>query len=1181
MASLDRTLRRQLENTVKQARRVAEAGARKAVESLAVHHHEPHSSMTSAQRTLRNRLRAHGRQLGDQRDERRGTQTIERLVGECAYEHWHRMLFARFLAENDLLIEPEHGVPISLDDCRELARDHGKDWLELASTYAVRMLPQIFRRDDPVLEVNLPPETRSELEDLLKALPRDVFLADDSLGWVYQFWQAEQKDAVNKSEKKIGADELPAVTQLFTEDYMVEFLLHNTLGAWWAGKVIAADPELAKNATDEDELRAACAVGRLQWTYLRFVREEGKPWRPAAGVFEHWPKAAAKLKVLDPCCGSGHFLVFALPNLIEMRMAEEGLSTKDASGAVLRDNLFGLELDSRCTQIAAFNLALAAWKAAGYHTLPRLQIACSSLSVGASKEAWLTLAKGSPKVEGGIARLYDGFRLAPTLGSLVDPRAGEVEVALLEATFDDLRLILDQLLAANEQDADTRELGVAAQGLLEAVRLLTGDYTLVATNVPYLARGKQSETLRQFAERHYADAKQDLATVFVRRCLEFVSGSQSGSGILPLQSEAGSLFHSGTVAAVTPQNWLFLTSYKKLRERLLKEQTFNVIARLGVGAFETISGEVVNTALCILSQAPPDKVHAFAGFDVSTPKNVDKKATGVRSVKAEDVLQESQRKNPDHAITLKAQLEHELMAALCHGVHGLGSKDTPCFFRQYWEVPLETEDWELMQTTVESSRDFGGMEQAVFWQRGNGLLHQRGRRGEAVLAGGMAWGKLGVIVSQFRILPVARYMGDIFDKNTAVVLPHDIRHLPAVWQFCSSEQYSKAVRTVDQSLAVTNATLVKVPFDLDYWQRVAEEQYPHGLPEPYSDDPTQWIFHGHPCGSVQWNEETRRLEVAATPRADATVLQVAVARLLGYHWPAEHDAKMRLSEESRMVMARCAELHHFADTDGIVCLSPIHKESPAAQRLTELLAAAYGEHWSAARLTKLLAAADCKGKTLDDWLRDKFFEQHCAIFHHRPFIWHIWDGLRDGLNVLVNYHKLAAPKGDGRRTLEKLIYTYLGDWITQQRREQQAGAEGADARLAVAMHLQDELKRILEGEPPYDLFIRWKPLHEQPIGWDPDINDGVRLNIRPFMTARPLNARAKNACMFRTTPKIKWDKDRGKEPERSKDDFPWFWSWDEKSRDFPGNKTFDGNRWNDLHYTNALKQAARDRNRKG
>ena len=166
MTSINRDLRKDLEKTVKQARRVAEAGARQAVQQLRVGEAEAPKDLSTDQRALRNRLRAHGRQLGDRRDAKTGTQETARLVQECAYEHWHRMLFARFLAETDLLIEPESGVAITLDEVQELAREKATDWLELASEYAERMLPQIFRKDDPVLQIALPPETRSEMEDL-------------------------------------------------------------------------------------------------------------------------------------------------------------------------------------------------------------------------------------------------------------------------------------------------------------------------------------------------------------------------------------------------------------------------------------------------------------------------------------------------------------------------------------------------------------------------------------------------------------------------------------------------------------------------------------------------------------------------------------------------------------------------------------------------------------------------------------------------------------------------------------------------------------------------------------------------------------------------------------------------------------------------------------------------------
>ena len=133
---------------------------------------------------------------------------------------------------------------------------------------------------------------------------------------------------------------------------------------------------------------------------------------------------------------------------------------------------------------------------------------------------------------------------------------------------------------------------------------------------------------------------------------------------------------------------------------------------------------------------------------------------------------------------------------------------------------------------------------------------------------------------------------------------------------------------------------------------------------------------------------------------------------------------------------------------------------------------------------------------------------------------------------------------------------------------------GAEDRLIAAQALQKEFEAIIAGEPPYDLFVRWKPLKQQAIGWEPDINDGVRLNIRPFLLANDVGR--KGAGILRAKPNIKWDKDRGSEPSRPKADFPWFWKWDEETEDFAGGREFDGNRWNDCHYTTAAKRAARD-----
>ena len=441
------------------------------------------------------------------------------------------------------------------------------------------MLPQIFRPNHPAFGLRLDENARQDLEKLLAALPQAVFLADDSLGWVYQFWQSEAKDKVNASENKIGAKELPAVTQLFTEDYMVSFLLDNSLGAWWAGKTLTQEELADDEIKTEADLRNKAALPGMPLEYLRFVQEEGT-WRPAAGTFPAWPSRAAELKYLDPCCGSGHFLVAGFRYLTAMRMVEEGLDARAAGDAVLRDNLHGLELDPRCVEIGAFSLALEAWKSGGWRDLPELHVACSGLAPRTSKQEWLALGD-SPELRSGMEALYDLFQDAPVLGSLIDPRS--VTGDLFQSGFDRTVQFLDEALKKERSLSESMETGVAAQGIAKAANLLAGCYHLVATNVPYLSRSKQDEKIRKYCEVNYPEAKNELATVFLERCIKFCS-------------------LGGTVCVVIPQNWLFLSSYRKLREKLLSTDTWNSIARLGMAAFVIMDWWAFNICLITLSR---------------------------------------------------------------------------------------------------------------------------------------------------------------------------------------------------------------------------------------------------------------------------------------------------------------------------------------------------------------------------------------------------------------------------------------------------------------------------------------------------------------------------------------------------------------------------------------------------
>ncbi|MDP2203753.1 MAG: N-6 DNA methylase [Methylicorpusculum sp.] len=1204
MQPLEKTLRKQLENTIKAARDIAEAAARAALEQLGVGDATPFSHLSDAERELRRNLRVHGRQLGDTflpSPSGRGAggegrfQTLERLTEEVAYEHWHRMLFARFLAENNLLMypDPDEPVAVTLEECDDLAADEGaaNGW-ELAARFAADMLPQIFRLDSPVFQLALPPEHQQKLERLVTDLSLETFTASDSLGWVYQFWQANNKERINKSELKIGARELPAVTQLFTEPYMVSFLLDNSLGAWWAARRLSeSDLQLAAS---EAELRQKAAIPGVPLEYLRFVQiplnppltkgdlldaasvaksdlqddsdqspplqkegQGGFTWQPAAGTFDLWPKQLSELKTLDPCCGSGHFLVAAFLMLVPMRMALEDLTARDAVDRVLSENLHGLELDQRCVELAAFALALTAWRypdAGGYRPLPELHIACSGLSVSVAKEEWKQLGLGKKNLTIALDWLHDTFKDAPVLGSLLNP--AKTQAANL-VQWDELSQTLNQALkmlpspsgrgAGGEGSDEQHEIGVVAQGLAKAATLLAGQYQWVITNVPYLARGKQDERLRDFCEQHYPAAKNDLATVFLDRCLQLC-------------------MQGGTASIVLPQNWLFLTTYKKFREQLLTNDTWHLIARLGPGAFETISGEVVKAILITLSRGNPADQHdglfigtrhdhLIHGFDVSEPHTASEKALNLVNTHAISVGQLAQLANPDNTIVLSESTEHNLLKDSADGLAGILNGDSPRFQRQFWEFFNKGKYFVYQQGTVIKTAHFGGLEKVIEYDDVNGHIRlpadfRRERLHDSDQRGNSAWGKWGIAVSEMNVLPSALYIGNKYDSNIGVILPKVKNILPALWCYCSSRDYNSDVRCIDQKLNVTNATLVKVPFDEDYWTKIAEIQYPNGLPKPYSVDPTQWIFHGHPCGSVIWNDESK-WTAHGSLRTDDTVLQVAVARLLGYRWPAELDAIMELAEQQREWVNRCEALLPCADEDGIVCLPPVRGEAAAADRLLNLLAAAYGDAWSNDSLAQVLNSADHAGKTLETWLREKFFTQHCKLFQHRPFIWHIWDGLRDGFSALVNYHKFDT------KLLETLIYTYLGDWISRQKQDIANGIDGAEEKLAAAENLKKKLELILVGEAPYDIFVRWKPLSQQAIGWNPDLNDGVRLNIRPFLSVPDVGKRG--AGILRDKPNIKWEKDRGKDVESA----PWY-------------HLFNGDRINDHHLSLAEKRQARD-----
>ncbi|ODM26400.1 hypothetical protein A7W90_09295 [Clostridium sp. Bc-iso-3] len=1110
MKPLSKELRNKFERTIENAREIAEEAARIALEQLGVGEASPYSYLSEDERALRRRLRAHGRNLGDVRDPKTETQEIDRLIEEIAYEHWHRMLFARFLAENDLLMyyeddDIENAVPVTLSECDELAQElEMKNGWEVAAKLATKMLPQVFRADSPVFEVQLPFEKLKKLESLISDMEYDIFASSDSIGWAYQFWKNKEKEKVNDSQGKIGSKELSAVTQLFTEPYMVDFILNNTIGAWWAHKRLTAND--LNTAKTEDELRKKLELPGLYFESLRFIRGKDNVWKIAGESICGWPDDLSSIKILDPCCGSGHFLVAVLLKLIPIRSFLEDISFTEACDSILKDNIFGLEIDKRCVEIAVFALALNAWRYSGtkgFRRLPDIKVAYCGQPIAYTKKQWLDFSNGNSQLRIYLEEIYNAFSDAPTLGSLIDPIQIFSENSLFSYDYE-TRYLVSNII---ERENNTFEVGLMAKGFEQVYKILSNKYHFILTNVPYLARGKQNNVLTEFCDKNYPDSKWDLAAVFVERCQKL-------------------LVDKGSLSIVLPQQILFSHRYKNFRKNSILDFGIDGCVRLGSGAFSSISGEVVKVCLLMLAKS---KFKYSYLIDANELSSIEEKADMCKKGKIQSEKTRSFYDNPDYRILFDRLDGNVLLEKYADCYQGVVTGDTNRFIYYFWEIPyIDNSKW--MKYRKAPTENDEGLNSVIKWECGKGELHKyaeetRHRLHDMHESGKLSWNKKGVAIGRIsrKVVP---YYGEIYDNSVAVVTPKMNNDLSSIFSFTQSEDFQHQLTVLDQKLSITNATILKVGYDKKQWTNR------NIFPSSFSNDCTQWVFHGNPSKSVD-------------------PLQVAVVRLLGYRWPAELDDKMELSDEARNLVAQSQSLLPYVDKNGIVCIPSVRGEAPASERLLNLLAAAYKDEDINMILAELLSNADHAGKSLESWLRDKFFTQHYKLFGHRPFIWQIWDGLKDGFSVLVNYHKLD------RKNLETLIYTYLGDWISKQKSAMMDGIEGAEEKLNAAISLKKKLELILEGESPYDIFVRWKPLNEQPLGWEPDLNDGVRVNIRPFMLVEDVGK--KGAGVLRDKPNIKWNKDRGKDTENS----PWY-------------HLFGGDRINDHHLTLEEKKKARE-----
>lgn len=503
----------------------------------------------------------------------------KQVMEEVAYTWFNRFIALRFMEVNNYL--PSHirvfsdasGAfkPEILNDVLHLdlpGLDSGKvaEYIESNDTEALyryllltqcnalnSALPVMFERMGGYTEMLLPNNILrqdSVLGHMVSDIPEEDWQdAVQIIGWLYQFYNTELKAEVFGKKEKITKNEIPAATQLFTPDWIVRYMVENSLGRLWLeGHPNAELRGGWKYYLDEAEQE------RSVEDQLAKLREEYKTIKPE------------EIKVIDPCMGSGHILVYAFDVLMQIYTAA-GWDQREAAQSILKNNLFGLDIDDRAAQLAYFAVMMKARQYDRRLFTRGIQPNIYSIRESNGIQA-MTIEyfhKDDPKLKADIESIVTEMRDAKEYGSILN--ITPVDFAGLYARFDEIRndINMMQMSALDE-----------LLPLVKCAELLAQKYDVVVTNPPYMAVSNAGAKVNVYVKKNFPDSKADLFAVFIERCGQMAK-------------------KNGYQAMITQHTWMFLSSYEKMRMNLLSHRVLVNMAHLGARAFDEINGEVVQT----------------------------------------------------------------------------------------------------------------------------------------------------------------------------------------------------------------------------------------------------------------------------------------------------------------------------------------------------------------------------------------------------------------------------------------------------------------------------------------------------------------------------------------------------------------------------------------------------------
>lgn len=986
---------------------------------------------------------------------------MDQVIEEVAYTWFNRFAALRFMEVNnylpsrvrvftdeegafkpEILTEAIHLELKGLDMEKVYALKEANDdealfkYLIITQCNALSsVLPGMFQKIADYTELLFPDNLLREgsvVEQMVTQIPEDNWKDQvQIIGWLYQYYNTEPKDKVFadlKKNKKITKDKIPAATQLFTPDWIVRYMVENSLGRLW----IEGHPN--------DDLKA-------NWKYyLGEAKQEPKVQKQLDEIHREYSALTPEdILCVDPCMGSGHIICYLFDVLMQIYEAY-GYTTRDAVSSIVRNNLYGLDIDDRASQLAYFSVMM---KACQYdHRFlsrgiqPHVYAIMESNHYDPNIIDFFTDGRKELKtaINSLISDLYD----AKEYGSILNVKP--VDFTALYARFDEIRnenpnmytyQILDELLP-----------------FVQVAEMMAQKYHVVVTNPPYMGSSGMSVKLSEFVKRNYPDSKSDLFAVFIERC-----------GQMTLKN----CFQ----VMITQHAWMFLSSFEKLRKKLIQKTMVNM-AHLGARAFEEIGGEVVQTTSFVLLN---DSVEDYKGVYcrlIEPTTQQSKEETFLNGDSRFVTSQSNFAKIPGSPVAywvssafLKT-FDADKLGKIADTNNGFTTGDNNRFLRQWFEVRFSSIDFtEKSVETAKQSRQkwFPYNKGGDFrkWYGNNDYVINWGNDGQELKAYGhlvprslkymfhesVTWNKITSGFNAFRY----KATGTMFDVAGLSMFPHDKKDLLYLMALCNSIYTRKVLEIISPTLNCETGHVSSIPvIENEKFESVTElaKENVDLSKSDWDAFETSWDFQKHPLirnahtikeAFSQWQTECEeRFTQLKANEEELNRIFIDIYGLQDELTPEEDDkdVTVRRADLGRDIRSfvsyavGCMMGRYSLDVDGLAfaggdwdsskyktflpdkdAIIPITDDEyfpdDIVGRFVEFVETVYGADTLKENLKFIADALGEKGSTSREVIRNyflnDFYKDHLKTYQKRPIYWLFDSGKKNGFKCLVYMHR--------------------------------------------------------------------------------------------------------------------------------------------------------------------------------